>query len=55
MIRNHLHRNILFYLVVNGVFVLMVFLIIVQGQQLKTSVAENQDEGEVWEWQLTEG
>ena len=39
--RKALHRNVIFYLVVNSVFVLMVFLIIVQGQQLETSQADD--------------
>lgn len=43
LMRNHTHRNILFYLIVNSVFVLMVFLIIVQRQQLETPLADYPD------------
>lgn len=35
LMRNHVHRNILFYLIVNSLFILMVFFVIVQGQHLE--------------------
>ncbi|OPY18369.1 MAG: glutathione-regulated potassium-efflux system protein KefB [Methanomethylovorans sp. PtaU1.Bin093] len=41
--RNHAHRNILFYLVINSIFILMVFLIIFQGQRLESPLADDPD------------
>lgn len=41
--RNHAHRNILFYLVINSIFILMVFLIIFHGQRLESPLADDPD------------
>ncbi len=43
LMRNHVHRNILFYLIVNSLFILMVFLIIVHGKQLESPLTDFPD------------
>lgn len=43
LMRNHVHRNILFYLIVNSLFILMVFFIIIQGQHLESISIDSPD------------